>query len=143
MMMSSSAALSHITTSLLALQSSTKSFLEKNSFESKPDKLKQYPALADLLSKAQKDILNPLAMKDFTKSEKQRTKKPKHPNAIKRPQTAFFLYLTALKPEIKKDNPDMRMGSVAKLATERWNVASEEEKQVKHISTLAFRQLPN
>jgi len=136
MMMSSSAALSQITTSMLALQSSTKSFLEKNSLESKPAKLKEYPALADLLGKAQSEITNPMALKDFTKTEKQRTKKPKDPNAPKRPQTAFFLYLNATKPEIKKDHPDLSAGPIAKLATERWNVASEEVKQVKQTTIL-------
>jgi hypothetical protein len=85
MMMTSSAALSHITTSMIALQSSTKSFLEKNSFESNPSKLKPYPALADLLGKEQSEILNPLVLKDAANEEEE------GPECAKAPSDCFLL----------------------------------------------------
>jgi hypothetical protein len=47
------------------------------------------------------------------------------------------LYLTAVKPEIKEKNPGLGAGSVAKLATEQWNVATEEDKQVNHSVVLS------
>jgi len=66
-----------------------------------------------------------------------RTKK----NHVKKPCSAYALFLKEVKEEIKKDNPKMKMADVLKIVSERWkqlnsqgkakyNESAEKEKQI-------------
>ena len=53
-----------------------------------------------------------------------RTKK----NHVKKPCSAYALYLKEVKEEIKKDNPKMKMADVLKIVSERWKQLNNQEK---------------
>lgn len=53
-----------------------------------------------------------------------RTKK----NHVKKPCSAYALYLKEVKEEIKKDNPKMKMADVLKIVSERWKQLNSQEK---------------
>lgn len=60
---------------------------------------------------------------------KKSSKKAKDPNAPKKPQTAFFLWLNENRESIKKENPDAGLGQIGKIAGEKWREISDEDKQ--------------
>jgi len=53
-----------------------------------------------------------------------RTKK----NHVKKPCSAYALFLKEVKEEIKKDNPKMKMADVLKIVSERWKQLNSQEK---------------
>lgn len=55
-------------------------------------------------------------------------KKKKDPNAPKRPITAYFFFAGDVRPEIRKDNPDMPITEVATLIGQRWRKLDDEDK---------------
>lgn len=65
------------------------------------------------------------------KSKKARTeKKGKNPNAMKRPLTAFFLFMDDFRKTYKEENPDSKGGKeVAKEGGEKWKSMTDEEKK--------------
>ncbi|CDP16974.1 unnamed protein product [Coffea canephora] len=57
-------------------------------------------------------------------------KKAKNPNALKRPPTAFFIFMDDFRKSFKEANPDCKSVSVvAKEGGEKWKSMTEEEKQ--------------
>ncbi|KAK7841509.1 high mobility group b protein 7 [Quercus suber] len=65
------------------------------------------------------------------KAKKAKTdKKSKDPNAPKRPQTAFFLFMDDFRKTYKEENPDSKGGKeVAKEGGEKWKSMTDEEKK--------------
>ena len=51
---------------------------------------------------------------------KKRNKKHKDPNAPKRPQSAYFLWLNEHREQIKKENPGISLTDLTKKAGEMW-----------------------
>ncbi|ORZ39441.1 high mobility group box domain-containing protein [Catenaria anguillulae PL171] len=75
----------------------------------------------------------PKAAKDSSPPPKTRrpraTKKAaKDPNKPKRPMTAFFIFSGEHRDEVKKANPDLKVGQIAKVLGERWRALSDAEK---------------
>ena len=51
---------------------------------------------------------------------KSKAKKEKDPNAIKRPTSAYFLFMNDRRGTIKKENPTASMTDMTKIMTEEW-----------------------
>jgi hypothetical protein len=139
MMMAAGNGMSQITGSMVALQTSTKNFLDKHGIESTPAKLKKFPAIANVLAKDKSDLLNPMFMQSNGTSSKsaepvkqtRKKREPRDPNAPKRPQTAYFLYLAEHRDALSKKNPGISGKNVSALLTTAWNEkTSDEEQQV-------------
>ena len=47
---------------------------------------------------------------------------------VKRPLNAYFLFSKDRRPELKKANPDKRMGSLSKLIGSEWKALSDKKK---------------
>jgi len=58
-------------------------------------------------------------------SKSKRSKKQKDPNAPKRNQTAFFLFMNDRRAPLKAERPDIAFGDVAKILAEEWKKASK------------------
>ena len=68
---------------------------------------------------------------DLTKVKKKRAKKEKDPNAPKRPLTAYFLYSTHARPEVKKDLGDSATPvEVNNEILKRWKEMAADKKEV-------------
>jgi len=55
-------------------------------------------------------------------------KRTKDPNAPKRAQTAWIFYMNDKRDQVKKENPDIAFGEVAKKVSALWSAASASEK---------------
>merc|ERR1712107_531391 len=49
------------------------------------------------------------------KGEEKKQRRKKDPNAPKRPMSAYFLFMNATRPTVRKENPDASIGEVAKI----------------------------
>eukprot|EP01027_Heterolobosea_sp_BB2_P009107 GEZU01013467.1.p1 GENE.GEZU01013467.1~~GEZU01013467.1.p1 ORF type:complete len:156 (-),score=108.28 GEZU01013467.1:134-601(-) len=61
--------------------------------------------------------------------KKESAKKKKDPKAPKRPMTGYFLYCQDKRPEVKKQNPDAKVGEIAKILGEMWAKEPESVKE--------------
>jgi len=61
-----------------------------------------------------------------------RKKKPKDPNAPKKPQTAFFLYMHQERLVVKKNNPEMKAKDISKTIGAQWRELTEQQKKPYH-----------
>ncbi|KAK2096876.1 High mobility group box 1 [Saguinus oedipus] len=68
-------------------------------------------------------------MKTYIPPKGETKKKFKDPNAPKRPPSAFFLFCSEHRPEIKGEHPGVSSGDVAKKLGEMWNNAAADDKQ--------------
>ncbi|KAL3338760.1 hypothetical protein AABB24_027733 [Solanum stoloniferum] len=65
-----------------------------------------------------------------TEPKPKREKKPKNPNALKRPPTAFFVFMDDFRQTFKAANPDCKsVSTVAKEGGEKWKSMTDEEKK--------------
>lgn len=55
-----------------------------------------------------------------SETDGKKSKKAKDPNAPKRPQTAFFLYLADVRADFKAANPTVSLGESTKILSEQW-----------------------
>lgn len=55
-------------------------------------------------------------------------KKVKDSNKPKKPMTAYFLFLADNREQIKKENPDVKVTEITKIASKQWKEADEETK---------------
>merc|ERR1712020_324495 len=55
-------------------------------------------------------------------------RKKKDPNAPKRPMSAYFLFMNATRPTVRKENPDASIGEVAKILGKMWGEIEPEDK---------------
>lgn len=63
------------------------------------------------------------------KGKKGAKKRKKDPNAPKRPQTAFFVFSTKHREEVKKElGEGVRVGDIAKRLGEKWKELTDEDK---------------
>ncbi|CAN4090372.1 unnamed protein product [Withania somnifera] len=82
-------------------------------------------------------VENPTETKKPAKSKEKTTepkakkeKKPKNPNALKRPPTAFFVFMDDFRQTFKAANPDCKsVSTVAKEGGEKWKSMTDEEKK--------------
>merc|ERR1712168_1219767 len=62
------------------------------------------------------------------KGEEKKQRKKKDPNAPKRPMSAYFLFMNATRPTVRKENPDASIGEVAKILGKMWGEIEPAEK---------------
>ena len=130
--------------SLLKTRESLKTVTSTND----TDILEQYPVLLELISKEPQDITNAMSLPmagglpisvagaPEKKMRKKREQKPKDPNAPKRPNTAFFLFLENTRPLVRKALGDgVKPGDVAAEQRIRWKTLPESEKEVRFRSS--------
>ena len=60
---------------------------------------------------------------------KGKAKKAKDPNAPKRPTNAYIIYGQERRPEIKKEQPDLKLGEVTQVLAAEWNEMTDKEKK--------------
>jgi len=58
-----------------------------------------------------------------------KSKKPKDKNAPKRPQSAYFLYLSERRTQLKTSDPDKKVTEVSKLIGQEWKKLTDEAKK--------------
>ena len=56
-------------------------------------------------------------------------KKPKDPNAPKRPENAYMKFCREKRETVRSENPTMKLGDIAKVLGKMWNELSEDEKE--------------
>lgn len=56
-------------------------------------------------------------------------KKEKDPDAPKKPQTSYFLFMNTKRPEVKAAEPDLGFGPLTKKLTEMWKALSDEDRK--------------
>merc|ERR1712004_967527 len=56
-------------------------------------------------------------------------KKAKDPNAPKRPMGAYFLFMNDHRDATKAENPEMKIGEIAKILGQKWANLEKEEKE--------------
>ncbi|THV00584.1 HMG-box [Dendrothele bispora CBS 962.96] len=61
--------------------------------------------------------------------KRKREKKPKDPNAPKRPASSYILYQNEVRPQLKEKYPDLNIGDLRKLMSEEWAAMSNEDKE--------------
>merc|ERR1712130_961532 len=60
--------------------------------------------------------------------EEKKQRKKKDPNAPKRPMSAYFLFMNATRPTVRKENPDASIGEVAKILGKMWGEIEPADK---------------
>uniref|UniRef100_A0A8C0PKX4 HMG box domain-containing protein n=2 Tax=Canis lupus familiaris TaxID=9615 RepID=A0A8C0PKX4_CANLF len=68
-------------------------------------------------------------MKTYVPPKGETKKKFKDPNVPKRPPSAFFLFCSEYRPNIKGEYPSLSTGDVAKKLGEMWNNTAADDKQ--------------
>ena len=58
----------------------------------------------------------------------QKARKGKAPGGLKRPQSAYMLYINQKRAKVKADNPSASMIEVTKILAQKWNSLSDERK---------------
>lgn len=98
--------------------------LEAQIVEKPSDPPKKKPTTTTTTDRKKSSSTEPKAKKAKT------DKKSKDPNAPKRPQTAFFLFMDDFRKTYKEENPDSKGGKeVAKEGGEKWKSMTDEEKK--------------
>merc|ERR1712210_194654 len=62
------------------------------------------------------------------KGDEKKQRKKKDPNAPKRPMSAYFLFMNATRPTVRKENPDASIGEVAKILGKMWGEIEPADK---------------
>ncbi len=78
--------------------------------------------ITDFISKESKDDKKPRSSK--------KSKNPKDENKPKKPLTAFFIFLSDKRGEIKAENPELSVAQISKVVSERWKLLSDDEKAI-------------
>ncbi|XP_053423279.1 high mobility group protein B1-like [Nycticebus coucang] len=68
-------------------------------------------------------------MKSYIPPKGETEKKLKDPNAPKRPPSAFFLFCSEYRPQIKRKHSSLSIGDVAKKLGEMWGNTAADDKQ--------------
>lgn len=66
--------------------------------------------------------------KTNNKKKNENKKKKKDPNAPKRALSAYIFFTKEFRPIIKRDNPTLKFGEIAKKLGETWREMDDEEK---------------
>lgn len=64
------------------------------------------------------------------KPRAKKEKKPKDPNAPKRPPSAYLIFQNDVRENIRKSNPSMPYKEVLSLIAHRWKELSDDQKRV-------------
>ncbi|KAL7720682.1 Non-histone chromosomal protein [Entamoeba marina] len=64
-----------------------------------------------------------------SKRAEKKAKKVKDPNKPKKAPTAFFIFLSEKREQIKTDFPELKVTQISKKASEMWNALDENDKK--------------
>lgn len=65
----------------------------------------------------------------YVATKASKDKPEKDPDAPKKPQTSYFIYMNAKRPEVKAAEPDLGFGPLTKKLTEMWKALSDSERK--------------
>merc|ERR1712122_226508 len=68
-------------------------------------------------------------MGDKKAKKEKKGKKARDPNAPKRPMGAYFLFMNDHRDATKAENPEMKIGEIAKILGQKWANLEKEEKE--------------
>merc|ERR1712127_845951 len=74
------------------------------------------------------DRMPPKSKRGRPKGGEKKQRKKKDPNAPKRPMSAYFLFMNAQRPQVRKENPDASIGEVAKIMGKLWGEIEPADK---------------
>ncbi len=69
------------------------------------------------------------AKSDSGSRDSKKKKRQKHPDAPKRPPSAFMLFINSERENIKAKNPQAKLTEIAKIAGALWQEMKEDAKQ--------------
>ncbi|KAF8351078.1 hypothetical protein F5887DRAFT_935823 [Amanita rubescens] len=69
---------------------------------------------------------------DDTEAPKRRKRKPKDPNAPKRPASSYIFFQNEVRKKLKASNPNMSNSELLTMISKQWQEMSEEDKAVYH-----------
>merc|ERR1719336_3717514 len=72
----------------------------------------------------------------MSRSKAKTAKRPKDPNAPKRSQSSYFLFMNERRPILKKENPDKSMTDISKLISAEWKVITNKQEYVDKAAKL-------
>merc|ERR1719336_666114 len=72
----------------------------------------------------------------MSRSKAKTAKRPKDPNAPKRSQSSYFLFMNERRPILKKENPDKSMTDISKLISAEWKVIANKQDYVDKAAKL-------
>ena len=72
----------------------------------------------------------PMPSGEVKKERKQRTTKPKDPNAPKRPPSAYILFQNDVRDGLRKSNPEMAYKDLLGVISQKWKDLPENQKKV-------------
>lgn len=101
--------------------------------EDKPKKEKKRKPAAEKRSKS-----SPTKKQKGEKKKKE--KKVVDPNAPKKPQTAFFVFIAEFRVQLKEEGSTMKPAEVAKVAGEKWKALTAEEKEPYNAKATADKE---
>ncbi len=67
---------------------------------------------------------------DDTEAPKRRKRKPKDPNAPKRPASSYIFFQNEVRKKLKASNPNMSNSELLTMISKQWQEMSEEDKAV-------------
>jgi len=62
--------------------------------------------------------------------KKRKTRKPRDPNAPKRPPSSYLLFQNEVRAELKAKYPELPNGELLQMISKRWSAMSDEDKEV-------------
>ena len=71
----------------------------------------------------------PEDLDDDDDDQPQRKKKKKDPNAPKRASSAYLFFSNDVRPEVRREHPDLSMGELSKIIGARWRGMGAEDKE--------------
>jgi len=91
---------------------------------------KRFNMLADCDKKRYEHEMKTFKPQADASKGKKKTKKVKDPNAPKRPQSSYFLYMNATRDAVKAEHPGLTIGGIAKEISRRWSELDASDKEV-------------
>jgi transcriptional regulator HMO1 len=70
--------------------------------------------------------------------KKKAPRKPKDPNAPKRPPSSYLLFQNEVRAELKSKYPNLPNSELLQMISKRWAAMSDEDKEVHLVSSIAL-----
>lgn len=67
-----------------------------------------------------------------------RTRKPKDPNAPKRPASSYILYQNEIRKELREKHPGVTNSELLNIIAKQWAEMSETDKAVRRVASFPF-----
>jgi len=81
------------------------------------------------MPKTKKEYYDSDSEDEAPKARKKTKRKKKDPNAPKRPTSGYFYFAGEVRPQIREENPGIKVTQVMCMIAERWRELDEDEKK--------------